>query len=111
MKMKKFFEAACIGMKNGFLGILPMFAWLASCLIFAFMIFGIFYLIDPVYFKEENNVSMMIIFSTLIGVGIGSFVYAFVVRVKDAVKISNETGMSMENAWRESGKDSCGEFL
>ena len=109
MDMKRFFETARIGMKESLkeewslLG--ALFGWIISCLVCSLLIMLIVECIPG-----ESNETFFII-EAFLGIAAGTGVYAFVSRVVETMRIVDETGASVKEAWKEADHDSCGEFM
>lgn len=110
--LKKILKATCIGIKNSmkeaFEIVGPLLLWGLSSILVMFALAGVFSLIGKCGIWEVMQSSGAFVLICIPSSFLGAFVAAFIIRIKDTVKISEEKGVSMEEAWKESDS-SCDE--
>ncbi|MBR3614063.1 MAG: hypothetical protein IKL55_02665 [Clostridia bacterium] len=94
MKMKKIFKTALIGIQESLREIMPLFLWFGSCFLCSLILILIFK--EPV---EESGCMFVVI--AFLGVTIGTGVFSFVSRVKDAVDIMEKHDVDYKTAWHQ----------
>lgn len=109
MDMKRFFKTARVGMNESLkeYGMLlgALFGWMVSCVVCSVIIMLIMQCIPG------ESCEMLFILEAFLGIAVGTMVYAFISRVKETMRIVDETGVSIKEAWRKADHDSCGEFM
>lgn len=114
MMMKKILKAMCVGIKKSIKEsmeiILPLFLWVFCTFISAAVLAGIKSLITRGCSLEHGENTAIAVCIAIISVFIGIGVSSFIMRVRDTIKISEEEGKTLEEAWKEASLDSCDEF-